>query len=177
MKNIYDIDGNLLVDNSVKSRFKNLIRYFYKKDSATNTFYTMVLIPQTNYDGEKQYPFVLWSNYPQGGNKSTYEMNKERNGYFTRHLVKNQEMRDILDTTLQVSDDGLARYANKIKKPVILRVDSKKQSKIIKNKRFAKFVKLAIRLNHKPYYYIAGCKSKAGNFDIGWTVIGAIVIK
>lgn len=51
------------------------------------------------------------------------EMNKERNGYFTRHLVKNQEMRDILDATLQVSDDGLARYANKINRQDILIID------------------------------------------------------
>ena len=69
------------------------------------------------------------------------------------------------------------RYANKIKKPVILRVDSKKQSKLIKNRRFIKHIKSAIRLNHKPYYYIAGCKSKSKEFDIGWNVIGVAIIK
>ena len=61
----------------------------------------------------------------------------------------------------------LKRYANKIKKPVILRVDSKKQSKLIKRRLFTKHIKSAIRLNHKPYYYIAGCKSKSKEFDIG----------
>lgn len=71
----------------------------------------------------------------------------------------------------------LKRYANKIKKPVILRVDSKKQSKLIKNRRFVKYIKSAIRLNHKPYYYIAGCKNKVKEFDIGWTVIGVGTIK
>lgn len=71
----------------------------------------------------------------------------------------------------------LKRYANKIKKPVILRVDSRRQSKLIKNKSFAKHIKSAIRLNHKPYYYIAGCKNKAKEFDIGWTVIGISAIK
>lgn len=71
----------------------------------------------------------------------------------------------------------LKRYANKIKKPVILRVDSKKQSKLIKNRRFVKYIKSAIRLNHKPYYYIAGCKNKTKQFDIGWTVIGVSTIK
>lgn len=71
----------------------------------------------------------------------------------------------------------LKRYANKIKKPVILRVDSKKQSKLIKRRRFTKHIKSAIRLNHKPYYYIAGCKNKAKEFDIGWTVIGVTRIK
>lgn len=71
----------------------------------------------------------------------------------------------------------LKRYANKIKKPVILRVDSKKQNKLIKRRQFAKHIKSAIRLNHKPYYYIAGCKNKAKDFDIGWTVIGIDVVK
>ena len=70
----------------------------------------------------------------------------------------------------------LKRYANKIKKPVILRVDSKKQSKLIKRRRFTKHIKSAIRLNHKPYYYIAGCKSKSKEFDMGWTVIGVCVM-
>lgn len=71
----------------------------------------------------------------------------------------------------------LKRYANKIKKPVVLRVDRKKQSKLIKNRRFVKYIKSAIRLNHKPYYYIAGCKNKTKQFDIGWTVIGVSTIK
>ena len=66
----------------------------------------------------------------------------------------------------------LKRYANKINKPIVLRINSKKQNKLIKKTRFAKCIKSAIRLNHKPYYYIAGCKSKSKEFDIGWTVIG-----
>lgn len=71
----------------------------------------------------------------------------------------------------------LKRYANKIKKPVILRVDSKKQSKLIKRRRFTKHIKSAIRLNHKPYYYITGCKNKAKEFDIGWTIIGVSILR
>lgn len=71
----------------------------------------------------------------------------------------------------------LKRYANKITKPVILRVDSRRQSKLIKRRRFTKHIKSAIRLNHKPYYYIVGCKNKVKEFDIGWTVIGVSVIK
>lgn len=70
----------------------------------------------------------------------------------------------------------LKRYANKINKPIVLRVDRKKQNKLIKRRRFIKHIKSAIRLNHKPYYYIAGCKSKSKEFDIGWTVIGINVI-
>ena len=71
----------------------------------------------------------------------------------------------------------LKRYVNKINKPIVLRIDSKKQNKLIKRRRFIKHIKSAIRLNHKPYYYIAGCKSKSKEFDIGWTVIGVSVIK
>ena len=61
----------------------------------------------------------------------------------------------------------LKRYANKINKPIVLRIDSKKQHKLVKCKQFIKHIKSAIRLNHKPYYYIAGCKSKSKEFDIG----------
>ena len=71
----------------------------------------------------------------------------------------------------------LKRYANKINKPIVLRINSKKQNKLIKRRRFTKHIKSAIRLNHKPYYYIAGCKNKAKEFDIGWTVIGISAIK
>ena len=71
----------------------------------------------------------------------------------------------------------LKRYANKIKKPVILRVDSRRQSKLIKNKSFAKHIKFTIRLNHKPYYYSAGCKNKTKQFDIGWTIIGVSILR
>lgn len=71
----------------------------------------------------------------------------------------------------------LKKNANKINKPIILRVDSKKQNKLIKRRWFVKHIKSAIRINHKPYYYIAGCKSKSKEFDIGWTVIGVTRIK
>ena len=70
----------------------------------------------------------------------------------------------------------LKKYANKINKPIVLKVDNKKQNKQIKNRRFIKHIKSAIRLNHKPYYYIAGCKSKSKEFDMGWTVIGVCVM-
>ena len=71
----------------------------------------------------------------------------------------------------------LKRYANKINKPIVLSINSKKQNKLIKRRRFTKHIKSAIRLNHKPYYYIAGCKNKSKEFDIGWTVIGISAIK
>ena len=71
----------------------------------------------------------------------------------------------------------LKRYANKINKPIVLRIDSKNQYNRVKSRRFIKHIKSAIRINHKPYYYIAGCKSKSKEFDIGWTVIGISAIK
>ena len=71
----------------------------------------------------------------------------------------------------------LKRYANKINKPIVLRINSKKQNKLIKRRRFTKHIKSAIRLNHKPYYYVVGCKCKSKEFDIGWTVIGISAIK
>ena len=61
----------------------------------------------------------------------------------------------------------LKRYANKINKPIVLRINSKKQNKLIERRRFTKHIKSAIHINHKPYYYIAGCKNKAKEFDIG----------
>lgn len=50
-------------------------------------------------------------------------MDKERKGYFSRHLVKNKEMRDVLDFTFKVSDDRFAEFANKINGQNILIID------------------------------------------------------
>ena len=51
------------------------------------------------------------------------EMDKQRNGYFSRHLVTNNQMRDILDFTLKLSDDRFAEFANKINGQDILIID------------------------------------------------------
>lgn len=50
-------------------------------------------------------------------------MDKERNGYFSRHLIKNKEMRDVLDFTFKVSTDRFAEFANKINGQNILIID------------------------------------------------------
>ena len=50
-------------------------------------------------------------------------MEAERNGSFTRHMVKDPEMRDILDVTLKVSTDRMAQFANKINGQDILIID------------------------------------------------------
>lgn len=50
-------------------------------------------------------------------------MDKERNGYFSRHLIKNNQMRDVLDSTLKLSDDRFAEFAKKINGQDILIID------------------------------------------------------
>ncbi len=50
-------------------------------------------------------------------------MNDEREGYFSRHMIKNGKMRDILDFTFKVSPDRFAKYANKINGQNILILD------------------------------------------------------
>ena len=50
-------------------------------------------------------------------------MDKERNGYFSRHLIKNSQMRNVLDSTLKLSDDRFAEFANKINGQDILIID------------------------------------------------------
>lgn len=68
---IYNSDGKTVNNHG--------INYEYRRDSVTGAFYTIVNIPQVDSDGNKQYPFVLWDNYPNGGNKSVIQMNRTRN--------------------------------------------------------------------------------------------------
>jgi len=51
------------------------------------------------------------------------EMDDEKKSQFTRHLVKDNEMRDVLDFTFKVSDDRYAAFANKINGQEILIID------------------------------------------------------
>jgi hypothetical protein len=51
------------------------------------------------------------------------EMNEKRNGTFSRHFVKDPDMRNILDMTLKVSEDRYAEFANKINGQNILLID------------------------------------------------------
>ena len=50
-------------------------------------------------------------------------MDKEGNGYFSRHLIKNNQMRNVLDSTLKFSDDRFAEFANKINDQDVLIID------------------------------------------------------
>lgn len=51
------------------------------------------------------------------------EMENKRNGSFSRHFIKDSEMRNVLDKTLKLSDDVFARFANKINGQDILIID------------------------------------------------------
>lgn len=51
------------------------------------------------------------------------QMNKERKGKFSRHLIKDSEMRDVLDFTFKTSTDRYAEFANKINGQDILIID------------------------------------------------------
>ena len=50
-------------------------------------------------------------------------MDSERNGKFSRHLIKDSEMRNVLDLTLTASPDSFAEFANKINGKDILIID------------------------------------------------------
>lgn len=79
---IFDINGNLIIDETPRDRFKQETTIFYKRDDTTGAFYTHIIIPQTNSNGEKQYPFVYWPNYPNGGTESAYQLNQRKNFLF-----------------------------------------------------------------------------------------------
>ena len=68
--------------------------------------------------------------YKDGFNSAYYrlwkyldQMDEERNGTFSRHLIKDSEMRDVLDFTLKASTDRYAEFANKINGQNILIID------------------------------------------------------
>ena len=50
-------------------------------------------------------------------------MDLERKGTFSRHFIKDPEMRDVLDITLKLSTDRFAEFANKINGQDILIID------------------------------------------------------
>ena len=39
------------------------------------------------------------------------KMDEERGGYFTRHYIRDANMRNVLNITLKLSDDAVARYS------------------------------------------------------------------
>ena len=71
---------------------------------------------------------------------------------------------------------ALKRYAKKTNKPIIVLL-GKKLKKFQKDKKRSKHISTIFLINHKPYYYMVGCKNKDKDFNIGWTVIGISLIK
>lgn len=72
---MYDYKGLVVSDPSSKNNYFSID---YHRDSETGALYITVLVPQTLISGEKQYPFTIWPNYPNGGTQSTLEMNRDR---------------------------------------------------------------------------------------------------
>lgn len=69
---IYNHDGMNVHGKGIRPD----ISLTYKRDENSGCFYSLIIIPQTRTDGTKQYPFVKWPNYPNGGNKSALETNQ-----------------------------------------------------------------------------------------------------
>ena len=51
------------------------------------------------------------------------DMRRYKKGVFVRHMVKDQEMRELLDLTMKLSDDKYAEYANYINGHDVLIID------------------------------------------------------
>ena len=51
------------------------------------------------------------------------KMNDEKGGYFTRHFIRDQHMRDVINNTLKISKDAVTRYAKLIDGQDILLID------------------------------------------------------
>lgn len=70
---IYNHDGMNVHGKEIRAD----ISLAYKRDENNGCFYSIIIIPQTRMDGTRQYPFVKWPNYPNGGNKSAWEFNRD----------------------------------------------------------------------------------------------------
>lgn len=70
---IYNHDGMNVHGKGIRPD----ISLTYKRDENNGCFYSIIIIPQTRTDGTRQYPFVKWPNYPNGGNKSAWEFNRD----------------------------------------------------------------------------------------------------
>lgn len=68
----YETDGEQV--KLVEEGLKNSISYEFLRDSETGAFYTVLRVPQTDANGNKQYPFMIWPNYPNGGVESALQM-------------------------------------------------------------------------------------------------------
>ena len=51
------------------------------------------------------------------------KMDEEKGGYFTRHYIRDAKMRDVLNKTLKLSNDAVARYSKSIDGKDVLLID------------------------------------------------------
>lgn len=75
---IYNVNGDAVEINAKHNGFQDIITYSYQRDDETGIFYTTVLIPQQTPDGNKQYPFVYYPNYPNSAAESALELSRRK---------------------------------------------------------------------------------------------------
>lgn len=75
---IYDINGKPAETKDGYNGFQDIITYSYQRDDEYGVFYTVMRIPQQTPEGNKQYPFVYYPNYPNSGTESAFELNKRK---------------------------------------------------------------------------------------------------
>lgn len=71
---------SLLESGDIQSEWNNESEWYsvaYRRDEETGCYYSVIRIFQKLPNGDKQYPFVTWPNYPNGGTKSVIEMNRD----------------------------------------------------------------------------------------------------
>lgn len=99
-------NAEILEDVVCKLTTESLVNMVLKKDSKFKRYY------KDNFeDAWKE--LLIYIDY----------MNKEKNGTFARHYVRNSEMRNVLDVTIELNKDKYAEFANKINGQDILIID------------------------------------------------------
>lgn len=126
LNSAYDADGTLIYQSG-DVPWIDEITVQTLRDTATNTNYYVIRIPQTRTNGNKQYPFVYAPNGAEAGTQSTLSMNLEKGfemainaGIFYSGdlpigvVIENSELIQQGNTTayaLTVDDEGTLNYA------------------------------------------------------------------
>ena len=116
--------GNALNDmiaDLIKDKCKNaIVLKGVISKITTEAVDELVMLP--NSDFRKHYQDNFEDAYDElSGYLET--MDKQRNGYFSRHFVKNDEMRQVLNKTMTTTQAAYARYAKLINNQNVLVVD------------------------------------------------------
>lgn len=113
---VYDING--LSAEPKYNGFEYVMNYTYQRESEYGIFYTVITIPQSTPDGNKQYPFVYYPNYPNARSESAIELNRRKNfllvlsgGQFdvSSGLPNGTVIQDSTNCTVRQSSDSWLR--------------------------------------------------------------------